>query len=52
MKIALMALFLTACSSIETESHSTYKDLFCFGLCFTHDAKLDTQTSKTKETKK
>jgi hypothetical protein len=52
MRIALIALLLTACGTVETETHSTYKDLFCFGVCFTHDATVANTTTKTKDIKK
>jgi hypothetical protein len=51
-KLIILTLLLTACGTVETETHSAYKDAFCFGVCFTHDAKLDTQTTKTKDSKK
>jgi hypothetical protein len=48
-KLIILTLLLTACGTVETETHSAYKDAFCFGVCFTHDVKLDANATHKKE---
>ena len=48
MRLLLIALIgmLMACGAVESKTDSKLKALFCFGLCFTEEAKIATETKR------
>jgi len=46
--IVAFVIAITACSNEQTKQVS-YSDLFCFGVCYTHDIELRKSSKISKE---